>query len=490
MKRTIVLIVVLMSICVTGIIGLQLFWNYQSYKNTLQFFDHSVNDALVKAVAKESFKRKQDIVKQFENWLADTSVVTITADHNNRDSATVFHIQDTHPKFVEDLHRQTQFGLSDFKERLNHITPAAKKIVIKHFAGRILMQDLEKGIVYNYTQTLGDSLKKAFYASRPSLHLINQYFKAELLKKNIKADFVLNPGKQTSLYLTNKVNADFRKPYQSVLIYAGIEHPDNYFFKAMKWVIITSLLLISITIGCFYYTVKTLFSQHKLSELKDNFVSNMTHELNTPIASIKITAEALKKFKHDSETREEYLNIISYQADRLSNLTDQILNTAERVNSTNSFELLNLYDVIQSAIGDIEPVLKDTNSNLDFKASISDVEVYGDRGMLSNALVNLIDNALKYTNGRPIITISLNCIDNIAFISIADNGIGIPSIYKDQIFDRFFRIPNGNLHNVKGFGLGLSYVKQIVTKHKGFIDFRKNDPEGSIFTIKLPIYHG
>lgn len=488
MKKHILLILLLMSLCVTGIVGLQLFWNYQNYRTTVKAFDHDINEALTNAVAKETDQRQDQIVKHFKGWLADTSLIIITADHKNRDSMTVFYTQDAHPRFKEDKKRKAQFGLTEFKEKLDHITPKAKAYMIEHFGNGILKRDLKQGIVYNYTQMLGDSLQKVFNGSKMNPQAMTVLLRQELSAKKIYAGFVLNPGRKAHLYLTKAVNTNFRKPYKNDFVYAGFESPNTYFFKEMKWVIITSLLLIMITIGCFAYTVRTLLSQHKLAELKDAFINNMTHELNTPISSIKITAEALKSFKHPLETQSEYLDIISYQADKLNELTGQILNTSRLIkNTATSWTKINLNELVETAINDLKPQAENSCAIVEYRAPKSVPYITGDISSLRNVLINLIDNALKYTITTPKIAIEITASANYAAISITDNGMGIPHEYHGEVFEQFFRVPQGNLHNVKGFGLGLSYVRQVIQQHGGEVAVTNNSPSGSIFTINLPL---
>lgn len=490
MKKNILVILVLMSLCVVGIIGLQLFWNYQNYQRTVKVFDHDINAALNNAVARETDQRQEEIVRRFKGWLADTSLIRITADHNNRDSATVFYTQDVHPKFKEDYSRKTQFGLADFKEKLNHITPEAKARLIAHFGDHILKRDLKEGVVYHYTQMLGDSLEKVFSQSRMNLDAMALLFRQELKAKNINADFVLNPvpvGKP-KLYMTQQVNTHFRKPAQKAMVYAGFERPSIYFFKEMKWLIITSLLLILITIGCFSYTVRTLLSQHKLAELKDSFVNNMTHELNTPIASIKITAEALMAFKHSPETQNEYLSIIAYQADQLSELTSQVLNTGKLVHDHGTnWSRVDLNELISSAIDDLEPQVIQAGALMDYKPAKQATFVNADMNSLGNVLKNLLENALKYNLAQPQIAVVVKTAGGYAEVRISDNGIGIPEAYHSAIFEQFFRVPQGDLHDVKGFGLGLSYVKAVMKQHQAEITVANNQPSGSTFTLKLPL---
>ncbi|WP_374950023.1 sensor histidine kinase [Mucilaginibacter sp.] len=488
MKKHILLILVLMSLCVTGIVGLQLFWNYQNYRTTTRTFDHDINEALNNAVVRETDQRREQIVTRFKGWLADTSLIIITADHNNRDSATVFYTQDAHPKFKEDKKRRSQFGLTDFKEKLDHITPRAKSFMINHFGDRILKRDLKEGVVYHYTQMLGDSLEKVFNASKMNPCALDKLFRQELAARNIYEAFSLDPQNTAGVYLTKKVNTNFRKPYKNDFVYAGIENPGTYFFKEMKWAIVTSLLLVIITVGCFTYTVRTLLSQHKLAELKDAFINNMTHELNTPIASIKITAEALKTLNHSLQTQSEYLDMISYQSDKLQDLTGQILNTGRlNKNSIDRWTEVNLNELVAVAINDLKPQAESTGATINYKPSNAVPSIYGDIISLRNVVVNLIDNALKYATGRPAIAIEVKVSSKYAVINVSDNGIGIPIGFHGQVFERFFRVPQGNLHDVKGFGLGLSYVKAVIRQHQGEVAVRDNDPSGAVFTIRLPL---
>lgn len=488
MKKHILIILLLMSLCITGIIGLQLFWNYQSYKLAVKTFDHDINEALTSAVAKETDQRQDQIVKRFKGWMADTSLISITANHENRDSTTVFYTKDVHPKFKEDKNRKFQFGLHDFKEKLDHITPKAKAYMIEHFGDRILKLDLKQGTVYYYTQMLGDSLQKVFNGSKMNPQAMKMLFRRELAARNIDAGFVLNPQNKADLFLTKQVNTNFRKPYKNDYIYAGFESPYPYFFNKIKWVIISSLILVFITIGCFAYTVRILFSQEKLAQLKEAFIGNMTHELNTPISSIKITAEALKSFKYPPETTCEYLDIITYQADKLTNLTTQILNNSQLIkNDATDWIKISLNELVGTAIRDLKPQIESNRVIIESRLPETSPCITGDNSSLGNALINLIDNALKYTTATPRITIDVIVLAKHAVINVTDNGIGIPEEYHLEVFEQFFRVPQGNLHDVKGFGLGLSYVRQVVQQHKGEVAVINNMPSGSIFTIKLPL---
>lgn len=479
------LIILLMTVCVMGITGLQLYWNYQNYKTTVKNFDRDINETFEAAVDGEIDHRHSQIVAKFKTWLADTSFVTITCRNDNRENRTVFHMADTHPLIGDE--KGVDLGISYFHERLTKITPAAKKIFINHFGDNILREDLRKGVVYNYTQKLGDSLQ-AFYEQRKlDKNILRNLYQQELSTKNIDENFTLNPSISTQ-YLTRQVNCALRRPYDKEFVRAGFQSPDAYFINKMKWLIFTSLLLIVITLCCYGYTVKTLLSQHQLAILKDDFINNMTHEVNTPLASINITAEALKTFNHDRQTQQQYLDIITYQAGKLSGLTARILTAnSQRGRGAYHMKSIDLSELIAKAINDMAQQSKSANAVITCHFPPTPLKIKGEESDLIDVFTNILDNALKYNNGTPLIDIIVFDKNEYAEITFRDNGIGIPAVYQAKIFERFFRIPKGNIHDVKGYGLGLSYAKQIITQHKGSISVTGNKPSGSIFTIQIPL---
>ena len=481
-----------MSLCVTGITGLQLFWNYQNYKNTVNTFKHDINTALNNAVEREMEQRRQKIIGTFKTWMADTSFVTISCDVENRDSSTVFHVKDSHP--YEKNEKGFTIGITDFTEKLRSITPKAKAVFIHHFADTILNGDLKNGNVYYYTQRLGDSLEKKVTTSRCNLAALNQLYKNELSLLDINADFKLNPhGWQSkNLFITRKINTGLQRPHQKEFVFAGFQSPDGYFFKEMKWLLVTSLLLIGITIFCFAYTVKTLQSQHKLAGLKNDFVNNMTHELKTPIATINIAAEAIQDFNLSKTSADEYLGIIRYQAGNLSHLVDQILKSVVLEQETNTLNLVktDVTVLLNRLILEYKPQSDLVNASISFRHSGDSIHALADNTLLKNAIANLLDNALKYSGDGAQIDIKLGAENNNVVLSIADNGPGIPLQYQDKVFERFFRVPTGDIHNVKGYGLGLSYAKDIIERHRGKLSLISKVNQGTEFIINIPIiYH-
>ncbi|MEE1944323.1 HAMP domain-containing sensor histidine kinase [Pedobacter sp. KR3-3] len=484
MQKKITWVLVLMSFCVLGITGLQLYWNYQNYQTTVTNFKKDSNDALTKAVDDEIGLRHQLIKSAVRKWLSDTAFITITCDINNRDSNTVFHMRDTHPYFKDA--KPVSIGIANFKEKVRQITPEAKNIFINHFTDNTLGGDLRKGIIYFYTQRLGDSLSRIYNSTKANTNSLATLFKKELTKKGIYTPFKLNVKKNDQkIFVTPKVNTALRRPYEKEMVWASLENPNAYYFREMRWLIISSLLLIGITVFCFYYTVKTLLNQSKLVAMKNQFISNMTHEIHTPLSSIQITAEAMQQFDQDVATRNKYLDIILYQTKKLTHLTKEILGNAKLEHiafPTN--ETIKLRHLVTEVI---DSVPLPTGTHIQFEAS-PDLVIKGNQLHLFRALSNVVENAIKYnTATNPLITIYYLVKNKEVNIYIADNGPGIADEFKGKIFDQFFRVPTGNVHDIKGYGLGLSYVQKVIMQHRGQIKVSDNRPNGSIFIIQLPI---
>ena len=476
-----------MAICIVVITGLQFYWNYRNFERTVATFRQNANVALQEAVDLEIEGRHQKLIDSLKAWMKDTAMVQITCENNNRKRATVFHMKDTHP--LNPQEKGIIIGISKFKESLAEITPSAKKIFIEHFTDNIVRNDLRKGFVYNYTQRLGEKLLASFENSKMVITTLDQLFKKQLQSKGLAIDFILNPRRDSAAlpYYIGPVNTALRRPFETELVTAAIQSPTAYFFGQMKWLLLSSLLLLAIMTFCFVYTLKTLFSQHKLTLLKNDFVNNMTHEINTPIASILITVQSLKTFEHHQDVQNEFYDIIDYQAGKLKWLASQLLEAGKiEKKRDEELQLVDIEHLIRKSIADMHVQLNKANAAIILNAT-SPIKIKGDAQNLINAFTNIIDNALKYTLAAPKITVEIWQTNRWVTISFADNGIGIPEIYRSKVFEDFFRVPKGNVHDVKGYGLGLSYVSQVVKKHNGTLNISENHPTGSVFIFRFPL---
>jgi len=252
----------------------------------------------------------------------------------------------------------------------------------------------------------------------------------------------------------------------------------------------SSLLLVFMVGGIFYYSVNTMLNQKKLSNIKNDFINNMTHELKTPVSTISLALEVIKdkSLNHSPEKNERYLNIIQDENKRLGLQVERVLQIAqlERGDIQLKFETLNISEVLNQAILNMGVQLDQFQVDLETIFPDSPLFVQADSVHLTNIFVNLLDNAIKYSGDNPKIKMRIFSENNQVAITIHDNGIGISKEHQQKIFEKFYRVPKGNLHDVKGFGLGLSYVKNLVELHHGKIKLTSQPTEGTEFTVFLP----
>lgn len=274
--------------------------------------------------------------------------------------------------------------------------------------------------------------------------------------------------------------------------YFGIYFPSkrNVLIRQMDvWV--ASSVLILLVVVFFSYAIAIILRQKRLSEVKTDFINNMTHELKTPISTIAISSEMLLRddVKNDEERRNQYATIIRHENDRLKNQVERVLQVATLSPEALKVqrEPIDMHEVIQEALAALEVHLEDREGKIGRQLQAKEVWVNGDRVHLTNLVHNLLDNAMKYTDKTPKISITTRNKANWIELVVADNGIGIDSRHIKMIFDKFFRVPTGNVHDVKGFGLGLFYVKTVVEAHGGQVSVKSERGKGSQFTVRLPL---
>lgn len=262
-----------------------------------------------------------------------------------------------------------------------------------------------------------------------------------------------------------------------------------YLLKQIAQPIFFSILLLGITILSFVLLYKNLLRQRRLAEAKNEFISNITHELKTPIATVGVAIEALKNFNaiDNPERTKEYLDISSNELQRLSLLVDKVLKLSmfEKKEMELKYETVNLKQLVDEVVSSLKLQLEKYNAKV-VVTQEGDSVIQGDRLHLLSVVFNLIDNALKYSKDEPSVRIEVKDDEGAVILTVADNGIGIAPEYQDKIFEKFFRIPHGNVHNAKGYGLGLSYAAQVIQKHNGTIEVESKAGAGTKFTITFP----
>ncbi len=253
--------------------------------------------------------------------------------------------------------------------------------------------------------------------------------------------------------------------------------------------ILFAIVLILLTASAFVLAYRSIRKQTQLNAMRDSFIGNISHELKTPVSTVKLAIEAIRNFdlSKDRVLAREYLDMASKEIKRLELLITKVLDNTiiEQDKSILRFEHVNINDIISGAIESLLPKIKDSDAEVRFESEHT-ISVDADPFYLQGVIINLIDNSLKYGNGHPEIDIALSSSDKNAIIAITDNGPGIPAQYLGKVFDKFFRIPTQDVHNVKGYGLGLSFASLIVEMHGGSISVHNNNT-GCTFSVEIPL---
>ncbi len=302
-----------------------------------------------------------------------------------------------------------------------------------------------------------------------------------LLEKNITVG-ESNKAEDIELSLFSNSKSTFLRPNQNLRAY--YKDPTIEALKKSSTGILFSLLLSLSVIFCLIYLLKIISTQKELAEIKNDLINNITHEFKTPIATISTAIEAIESFNvvDNKEKTKQYAAISAFQLKKLHQMVEKLLETA----TLDSESLLlqkeptNIVDLVAKIANKFELL---TKKEINFTTNIDSKILKIDRFHFENAISNLVDNAIKY--GGDSIEINLNSVLNVTEISVADNGKGIDKSQQERIFDKFYRVPKGNTHDVKGFGIGLYYTQKIIGKHNGSINVSSNF-NNTIFKLQIP----
>lgn len=319
-----------------------------------------------------------------------------------------------------------------------------------------------------------------------------QLLEKELAEANIPLKMVLQKPKPDTT-AQRGLSSGMGRGYQNIGLQsmeARFSNPFLFLMGKMVWQLLFAVVMLTVTMLAFIFLYRNLRQQQRLADLKNAFIGNITHELKTPVATVSIAIEALKNFNaiNDTQRTKEYLDISSNELQRLGLLIDKVLKLSmfEQNRITLNKETVDLKALTEEVLTTLKPQFDKQDAEVQVVYQGKDFKLQGDMLHLQSVLYNLLDNALKYSSGRPDISVQLTADNNDYWLSIADKGIGIPALYQEKVFETFFRVPQGNEHNIKGYGLGLSYVAEVVRRHGGQIQVKPNGQQGSVFIVKLP----
>lgn len=513
-------LIVFSAISVTSLIAIQLYWIKASVETQQQRFKQTVMSTMSDVVKK--MEREEAITKITSSFFKGEELNTDFFS----DSVIVVGKNDLSKAFQKKLTSNKPFIANTKSDELKiEFTPPPQNdssyLIIKTSQKSILSSTIDYGnngsinsqnknptllndqvnelslITVSKNQTPGISYLK-----------IDSLFKFELNANGIESDFIFdildiesnqltfseNPTESSEImettYRVDLFPNEFYIDSDQLLLY--FPNQENYIVKNSWKILLISFLLICILIALFYTSISTIYRQKKLSQVKNDFINNMTHELKTPISTISLACEALgdDSISLDKSRRNTYVDMVKDENKRLSLLVDNVLKSATWDSADLELNLNkeSLHQLIQTVVNSFEIQIKNRAGQLTLRLITEDDTIFADKVHLSNVIYNLLDNANKYSPDTPEIEIECKSEEDYIIFTISDKGLGISKDDQKKIFDKFYRVPTGNIHNVKGFGLGLNYVKRIVELHSGEIGLKSIKGKGTSIIIKFKQY--
>ncbi|MCK7590827.1 HAMP domain-containing histidine kinase [Subsaxibacter sp. CAU 1640] len=286
------------------------------------------------------------------------------------------------------------------------------------------------------------------------------------------------------LFLDNNNESTYR-------LYVNFPDRNKFLFRNILGMTILSIVFTSIIIFAFGSAIHQLIQQRQISQIKSDFINNMTHEFKTPIATINLALDSIKnpKIINDQEKVMRYLNMIKDENKRMHAQVENVLRISKlEKNELNiSKERVKLHDLIHDAITHVELIVEDRQGYIKTHLDAEKSSVLANETHFTNVIVNILDNAIKYSDNAPKIDVFTELVGTNILLKISDQGNGMSKQVQKKVFEKFYREHTGNVHNIKGHGLGLAYVKRIVEDHQGHISVESEKGKGSTFTIKLPL---
>ncbi|MBO9566699.1 MAG: hypothetical protein J7621_28255 [Niastella sp.] len=497
MNRSTRLIVIICIVAVCGVVLSQSLWIRDYYQVNKERFDKEVNYAFEDAIKIEHKLRCDTIEDLIYKILKDTTQTSITSKWSERVGAYIYFVaskKDTADKY--------SFSTIHINKPILSSHDTVRDEVAHYFAAMYRKEDLERNIVFFRTQNLGRHITQYVNVYAFDTLRLRPVFKQLLEEKNIQEPFVFYMRAEDSTLNRNRFPDSLQNIYPVItksyptysmkkgagFVRAMFHKPVRYMWSKMTGIVIASFVLLAIVVFAIIYLIQVIRREKKLSAIKNDFISNISHELKTPIATVTAAVEALEDFDalRSPDKTKRYLKISRTELQRLGDLVNKILNISiyERQDfelkhepvqvSTMIEEIINKYSIA----GEKQVIINYTNT-------AETNTVLADRLHLYNAINNLVDNAVKYSGTSVTIDISFLREKEYYIIMVKDDGIGIAASDLPYVFDKFYRVPAGNIHKVKGHGLGLSYVKYIMEKHGGWCLAESRPGKGSTFKLAL-----
>lgn len=517
-KRIFVLLVVLMMTSLLGIITVQIFWIRSSIEMKEEQFSTSVKFALARVsenIQKREFrenisryaplidsmqKSKESNIRDFVFQQIDTTRNEIFTfrqsilQNNYKSQISPFEADSVNFKTFlsreETQIEKIEFTSKDFSE----LSPKDRMVKVERLDkyDKLELEGIFKNIV-----------SRTPIHDRVSNNEIRMNLDNELRARNIDTKFEFGVFNED---LITKVKSDrfieksgytYNVPLfvtdDSIDYTLYVSFPDKkeYILSTISWILVLSAVFIFIIIVSFASALYQLIRQKQISAIKTDFINNMTHEFKTPIATINLAIDSIRnpKIIDDKEKVTRYAEMIRQENKRMHAQVENVLRISklEKNQLDLSKDVVDFHDIIKDAVSHVNLIIRDREGAIELNLEAKQSEILASKFHMTNVITNILDNAIKYTDGVPKIKIETVNASNKIVLKVSDNGIGMSKNVQRKVFNKFYREQTGNIHNVKGHGLGLSYVKSIVERHQGQVYVESEKGKGSTFTVKLPI---
>ncbi len=533
-------IVILMSLALTGLVIFQVYWIDNVLSANKESFQSDVHDVLNNVAAKiekqealhvaydnldirfklrstssvredtiefleSTFKKRLISIESIgEDSLKDVILLDFAYDFETNDLVETYNLHDNHIRQdTRKIARKIGKEIKELGRRLD-----STKVELKQFEGTLLKVIKKSEMVNVVIHEL--LVGKKNIENRIDPQQLDSLLHIEFQNKGIDIAYdygVINEDKDSIIFAFtgNDINYLKRSGLKTSLFPNDILHENNYlhvyfpeedsFLVSKVWLsLASSFVFMLVIVFCFTYAILTIIKQKKISQIKNEFINNMTHEFKTPIATVSLACEALQdeQITTSQGMKVRYLKIITDENKRLGLQVEKVLQmaTLDKQDFKLKVDKVNVHDIIEKVFENINLQVQKRGGCVYKQLNAEYRVVEADEMHLTNIIYNLLDNANKYSSESPEITIKTKSSAKGIFINIIDHGIGMSRDAVHKIFDKFYRVPTGNLHDVKGFGLGLAYVKSMIEAHGGSITVKSELKGGSDFEVYLPFEYG
>lgn len=468
------------GLAIAGVIIFQLLWLTNTYNQNKDQFLKEINLALESSLEKESSSRYDTLQQLLFRFVSDTDYIAIKSQWDRTCFTYIY-------SFINQDNISDRFTFADSEIDFPVKNDQDRIKVAKRYSEIYRSENLARHSAFFQTRNIGKYMQDLASVHAFDTSGLRKFYKRALEQRNISSDFNFSHDRKEPPSLSTKSFPTYNLKQQAY-IRAVFDKPGYLLIRRMLWPIAGSFVLLCIMGVSLFYMVRTIYRQKKLSVIKNDFINNITHELKTPIATASAAIEAMESFNvvEDPVKTRKYLRTSKNEMTRLTGLVDKILNIS--IYEQQGFDLNREEVDVDYMINELiqSYTLKNSNIQLSYENGSANAVSFVDRVHFYHAINNIIDNAIKYSGSTIAIAIRFYERNNYHIVEVKDSGIGISRHDIPHIFDKFYRVPTGNMHKTKGYGLGLFYVKNIMEKHSGWCLVESAPGEGSIFKLGWP----